>query len=177
MKTPNDAGRNCGSSDGLSDGFPVFGDFLVRENKVSQENMRTLPINGRPPLISTSNRRCRSLRCIGFVMRSMWTIKKLGYSSNPWRLVDENGHEVYEEVTMDHPDLGKSRVSMPVCGNTKQVVMDRVLDGFVKMRSVVGKRTEALRIIQAWASCDSSSPDTREKAMADIVGKCKSALS
>jgi hypothetical protein len=107
----------------------------------------------------------------------MWTIKKLGYSSNPWRLVDEKGLEVYEEVTMDHPDLGKSRVSMPVCGNTKQAVMDRVLDGFVKMRFVVGKRTEALRIIQTWASCDSSSPDTREKAMADIVGKCKSALS
>jgi hypothetical protein len=36
----------------------------------------------------------------------MWTIKKLGYSSNPWRLVDEKGLEVYEEVTMDHPDLG-----------------------------------------------------------------------
>jgi hypothetical protein len=29
----------------------------------------------------------------------MWTIKKLGYSSNPWRLVDEKGLEVYEEVT------------------------------------------------------------------------------
>jgi hypothetical protein len=34
----DDAGRDCGSSDGSSDGLPVFGDFLVRENKVSQEN-------------------------------------------------------------------------------------------------------------------------------------------
>jgi hypothetical protein len=106
-----------------------------------------------------------------------WKIEKRSYSSNPWRLVDENGHEVYEEVTMDHPDLGKSRVSMPVCGNTKQAVMDRVLEGFAKMRSVVGKRTAALRIIQTWASCDSSSPDTREKAMADIQHQCVDALS
>lgn len=106
-----------------------------------------------------------------------WTIKKLGYSSNPWRLLDENGQEVYEEITMDHPDLGKSRVAMPVCGPTKQAVIDRVLGGYVKMRSVVGKRTDALRIIQVWASCDPSSADTREKAMADIVNMCKSALS
>jgi hypothetical protein len=107
----------------------------------------------------------------------MWTIKKLDYSSNPWRLLDDTGGEVYEDVTIDHPDLGKSRVSMPVCGSTKQAVFDKVLAGFVKMRSVAGKRTEALRIIQTWASCDSSSPDTREKAMADIMDKCKSALS
>ena len=106
-----------------------------------------------------------------------WTIKKLDYSSNPWRLLDDVGHEVWEEVTIDHPDLGKSRVPMPVCGNTKQAVVDRVLDGFARMRSVASKRTVALQIIQTWASCDSTSPDSREKAMADIVKKCKEGLS
>ena len=105
-----------------------------------------------------------------------WTIKKLGYSSNPWRLIDEDGQEVYEDVTIDHAELGKSRVSMPVCGNTKQAVVDRVLDGFVKTRAVLGRRTLALKIIQTWASCDSLSPETREKAMNDIVNKCREAL-
>jgi hypothetical protein len=106
-----------------------------------------------------------------------WTIKKLGYSSNPWRLIDGSGDEVYEDVVIDHAVLGKSRVSMPVCGNTKQAVMDRVLDGFVKLRSVVGARTEALVIIRTWAACDSLSQESREKAMGDIVKKCGDALS
>jgi hypothetical protein len=106
-----------------------------------------------------------------------WKILKMDYSSNPWRLVDENGNEVYVDVAMDHPDMGITRASMPVCGNTKQAVIDSVLDVFVKMRSVIGKRTEALRIIQTWASCDSSSPDTRENTMAEIAIKCQSALS
>jgi hypothetical protein len=39
--------EHLGSSDCSSDCLPVFGDFLVQENKVLQENMRTLPINGR----------------------------------------------------------------------------------------------------------------------------------
>lgn len=46
---------------------------------------------------------------------------------------------------------------------------------------VLAKRVEllelTLRIIQTWASCDASSSDTREKAMADIVDKSKSSLS
>ena len=39
------------------------------------------------------------------------------------------------------------------------------------------KRTQALRIIQTWAACDSESSETREEAMAAIVDKCRSALS
>lgn len=105
-----------------------------------------------------------------------WTIKKLNYSSAPWRLLDDRGEEVYEEVTMDHPSLGRIRVSQSICGDTKQAVIDQVLGGFVRARDLLSKRTLALQIIQTWASCDATSPDTREKAMADIVGKCKEGL-
>lgn len=106
-----------------------------------------------------------------------WQIKKLGYSSAPWRLLDDRGEEVMEEVAFDHPTLGLTRIAQPICGDTKQSVIDRVLGGFVVTREVLSKRTTALRIIQTWASCDATSPDTREKAMQDIVDKCRSALS
>ena len=108
--------------------------------------------------------------------KASWTIKKLGYSSNPWRLLDDNGHEVYEDVTIDHLELGKSRVSMPVCGTTKQEVIDKVLDGFVRARKLLSDRTLALRIIRTWAACDHLSPHTREKAMLDIANKCEEYL-
>jgi hypothetical protein len=106
----------------------------------------------------------------------MWTIKKLDYSSSPWRLIDENDQEVYEEVTIDHPEVGKSRVSMPFCGATKQEVMQKVIAGFVKIRGSAKKQRLALQIIQTWASCDGTSPETRSKAMDDIVNKCREAL-
>jgi hypothetical protein len=69
----------------------------------------------------------------------MWTIKKLGYSSNPWRLLDEHGNEVYQNVRLEHPDLGVSSVSMPVCANTKQELVQHVLDAFVAMRDQCSK--------------------------------------
>ena len=106
----------------------------------------------------------------------MWTIKKLGYSSNPWRLLDENGNEVYENATIDHPELGKSRVSMPVCGATKQEVIDKVIDGFVRARKLLRDRTSALRIIRTWAACDHLSTHTRDEAMLDIANKCEEYL-
>lgn len=99
-----------------------------------------------------------------------WTIEKRSYSSNPWRLIDENGNEVYNDVTFDHPDLGKSRVSMPVCGPTKKAVVDQVLGGFVAMRAILRKRTIALRVIQTWAACDHITMD-------HIRDKCIDALS
>jgi hypothetical protein len=34
----------------------------------------------------------------------------------------------------------------------------------------------ALKIIRTWASCDDTSPHSREKAMADIAKKCDEAL-
>ncbi len=35
----------------------------------------------------------------------------------------------------------------------------------------------ALKIIRTWASCDKTSPDSREKAMANIVAQCNKGLS
>lgn len=35
------------------------------------------------------------------------TVKKLGYSAHPWRIVTEDGREVTRSVVFDHPNLGK----------------------------------------------------------------------
>lgn len=96
-------------------------------------------------------------------------IEKRNYSSSPWRLVDDDGVEVYEMTTLDHPDCGPSRVSMPVCGATKQEVIDRVLRTW-------HERTLALQIVHTWAKCDAGSRQTRAEAMADIIDRCEIGL-
>lgn len=60
-----------------------------------------------------------------------WKIKKLDYSSGPWRLLNEFDQEVYDDVVMDHPDMGLTVVSMPVCADTKQALIERMLCAFV----------------------------------------------
>jgi hypothetical protein len=35
------------------------------------------------------------------------TVKKLGYSAAPWRIVTPDGREVCTPVVFDHPSLGK----------------------------------------------------------------------
>jgi hypothetical protein len=66
-----------------------------------------------------------------------WKTERRDYSSNPWRLIDGDGHEVYESVVIDHPDLGPSRISKPVCGRTKQEIVDKVLAYLVKTREAL----------------------------------------
>jgi hypothetical protein len=46
-------------------------------------------------------------------------IEKLNYSRHPWRLLDSEGREVYTRQSMDHPNLGVTAFSSPVCGETK----------------------------------------------------------
>jgi oligoendopeptidase F len=53
----------------------------------------------------------------------------------------------------------------------------REIEALAEMQAVLKKRSQALRFIQTWASCDSLSQDTREQAMEDIVNKCREALS
>ena len=46
-------------------------------------------------------------------------IERMNYSRGAWRLLDDNGNDVYWQKPMDHPDLGQTWVTMPVCGETK----------------------------------------------------------
>ncbi len=55
-------------------------------------------------------------------------IKKLGYSHNPWRLVDaESGNQIVSPETWDHPVNGTITTSEPVCGKTKDEVVRKAL--------------------------------------------------
>jgi hypothetical protein len=55
-------------------------------------------------------------------------IEKRNYSRSPWRLIDNNGREVYWERPMKHADLGTTWVSEPVMGDTKAECTERTLE-------------------------------------------------
>lgn len=42
-------------------------------------------------------------------------VAKLGYSRNPWRIVDSDGQELWRDERFDHPMLGPTVISMPAC--------------------------------------------------------------
>lgn len=61
-------------------------------------------------------------------------IQKMGYSRNPWRLVDLDAPEewngpqqVVVSVQFDHPDLGMTQIEEAVSGNTKTECIESVL--------------------------------------------------
>lgn len=55
-------------------------------------------------------------------------IEKRPYSRSPWRLIDNNGSEVYWQRPMKHADLGQTWVTEPLCGETKAECTARVLE-------------------------------------------------
>ena len=55
-------------------------------------------------------------------------IEKRSYSRSPWRLVDaDTGNEIVHPERFEHPTLGMTEISEPVCGRTKDEVVQRVL--------------------------------------------------
>ena len=54
-------------------------------------------------------------------------IEKKNYSRGKWRLVTPSGEDVFWQKPMDHPDIGQTWVTMPVCGETKQECIDETL--------------------------------------------------
>ena len=75
-------------------------------------------------------------------------IAKLGYSSCPWRLLDENSQEIYEQKTIDHPNMGKQQVNMPVCANTKQELIEKLLLALAKARLVASINKDLLEALE-----------------------------
>lgn len=66
-------------------------------------------------------------------------IKRMGYSSNPWRLLYDNGEEVYAPQSLDHPMSGPIVYNGPVCADTKSALVDRVLGMLVTQASMIEK--------------------------------------
>ena len=56
-----------------------------------------------------------------------WQIKKLSYSHLPWRLVNEAGDVATTAETIDHPHLGKMKINGPLCGQTKEELIGKIL--------------------------------------------------
>ena len=55
-----------------------------------------------------------------------YTIKKLDYSSRPWRLLSD-GREVWVKSSFDHPDMGMIEVDEPFAADSKAELVDKVL--------------------------------------------------
>jgi hypothetical protein len=54
-------------------------------------------------------------------------IEKRSYSRKPWRLVNEEGLEIVIPRKFEHPSLGWTIHSEPVCGDTKSEIIENVL--------------------------------------------------
>jgi hypothetical protein len=80
-------------------------------------------------------------------------IEKRSYSSGAWRLIGEDGNDVHAPTVLDHPTMGKSVVSMPVCADTKQGVVDRVLGMLAKYA-----KNDCSEIVR-WIRPEDSMPD------------------
>lgn len=55
-------------------------------------------------------------------------IERKNYSRGAWRLLDDNGNDVYWQKPMKHPDLGQTWVTAPVCGETKAECIAETLE-------------------------------------------------
>lgn len=59
--------------------------------------------------------------------RDSMKIERRSYSAKPWRLIASDGGEVYAPQAFDHPSLGMTAYSGPVCGETKTECLERAL--------------------------------------------------
>lgn len=55
-------------------------------------------------------------------------IEKRNYSRKPWRLIAADGGEVTARTTFEHPSLGWTAITEPVCGDTKAECTQKALD-------------------------------------------------
>ena len=76
-----------------------------------------------------------------FLFVETMEIKKLNYSMNPWRLIADDGREVYVPEVVTVPSPGKfgsterkpTIVNGPVCGKTKTECIQKSLDLLSKL--------------------------------------------
>lgn len=54
-------------------------------------------------------------------------IEKKNYSAAPWRLVTQEGREVYWPVAFDHPAIGMTVINHPICGETRAACTEQAL--------------------------------------------------
>ena len=77
----------------------------------------------------------------------MLRIEKKDYSFHPWRLVDENGDEIWTEQAIVHPMMGDGLqfIPGPVCGPTKESVIAKVLEMLEKTSQAVKLQREEMK--------------------------------
>jgi len=74
-----------------------------------------------------------------------WQIKKLSYSRNPWRLVNQSGDEAATIETIDHPDLGRTQISASVSGQTKEELIGKVMKIIEVQRTMIEELRQRIK--------------------------------
>ena len=68
------------------------------------------------------------------------------YSSGRWRLVNESGQTIEVPTEFDHPEHGKIRLMQPLCENTKEALIGRVLDLLVLQAQIIRGKDEQRKL-------------------------------
>lgn len=99
-------------------------------------------------------------------------IEKRNYSRSPWRLIDNNGNEVYAQKPMKHADLGHTFVTEPVCGATKAECIAATLEllglCFARLNAGIGPNPAAA--IRARTSAPKTAEQGRNPPQPGIPG-------
>ena len=76
----------------------------------------------------------------------MLRVEKRDYSSNPWRLLDDNG-EIWEIVDFDHPmgDGMPQKIPAPICADTKTEMVAKVLSMLEQCRETIKRQRDEIK--------------------------------
>lgn len=85
-------------------------------------------------------------------------IVRMNYSRSPWRLLNDEGQEVYWQRPFKHASLGATVISEPVCGSTRAECTEKALE----MLSLAMKHlsTHSTAKAQGQGGPDTSAPDS-----------------
>lgn len=98
-------------------------------------------------------------------------IEKRSYSSNPWRLIDDAGDEVYLPQRFNHPHLGHTTISAPVCGKTKAEVVQLSLGLLAKVAEENVRLRAELKTLNIAANDASNRIEKLEKECENLRGR------
>jgi hypothetical protein len=68
------------------------------------------------------------------------------YSSGRWRVVNESGEAIEVPTEFNHPEHGKIRLMQPLCENTKEALIGRVLDLLVLQAQIIRGKNEQRKL-------------------------------
>ena len=79
-------------------------------------------------------------------MMKLRIINDKRFSPGSWRLVNESGQTIEVPTEFDNPEHGKIRLMQPLCENTKEALIGRVLDLLVLQAQIIRGKDEQRKL-------------------------------